>query len=72
MVRKLVRYAADLIWYGRGAFLANGNAIVGSLVYFLDQEKNVDIWRSAAAVSLIMESNMAAGVVILRTRRTQI
>lgn len=66
VVRKAFRYLTDLFWYGKGSFLANGNALVGSLVYSLDLENDVEIWKNAAVTGIVISENRAAGVVINR------
>lgn len=70
-VFKIFRYWTDLFWWGKGTFLANGNALVGSLIYSLDQEKGVQIWKNAPVTEIIMADGKAAGVVIhCRTENT--
>ncbi|KAK6366830.1 hypothetical protein LTS17_010381 [Exophiala oligosperma] len=63
-VQKVLRYIADLAWYGKGSFLAGGNSIVGSLVYSLDREQKVEIWQEAPVTDIIMNGDRVAGVVV--------
>lgn len=63
---KMLRYGLHKLRYGKGAYLANGNALVGSLIYTLDQTKT-ELWNNAAAVRLITEKpGEVSGVVVGR------
>jgi succinate dehydrogenase/fumarate reductase flavoprotein subunit len=62
-VSKVFRYALDLAIYGKGASLANGNALVGRLVYSCLQE-NVTMWNNAPALRTITEGNRVVGLVV--------
>lgn len=65
VVGKLLRYWSDKIRYGKGTFLANGNAMIGSLIYTLQQSKG-ELWNDAPATKIIMEGSRATGAVIHR------
>ncbi|CAG9951155.1 unnamed protein product [Clonostachys rosea f. rosea IK726] len=48
--KKIARYLLDLVRYGKGTELANGNALVGRLFYSA-LEAGVDFWRNSAPKS---------------------
>lgn len=60
---RVARYALDLVIYGKGAYLANGNALVGRLVYSCLQE-NVTMWKNTPAIRPITEGNRVIGLVV--------
>jgi len=63
---KLVRYVIDVVRFGKGAFMANGNALVGRLLHTCDQE-GVSLWKSSPAVSLTHDpTDKVTGVVIAK------
>ncbi|CAK7225769.1 hypothetical protein SEUCBS140593_006015 [Sporothrix eucalyptigena] len=51
--RKFLHYGFDLLVYGKGTYMANGNALVGQLVESL-REAGVDMWNNTPAVKGIM------------------
>lgn len=60
---KIARYALDLAIYGKGASLANGNALVGRLVHSCLQE-NITMWKNTPAVRTITEGGRVIGLVV--------
>ena len=65
---RVLRYGLDVLRYGRGSYLANGNALVGRLLRSaLDAE--VELWRSAPAVGLLTEEGAVTGVTVERDRQ---
>ncbi|KAJ9616199.1 hypothetical protein H2204_013994 [Knufia peltigerae] len=65
VVSKLLRYWRDRIRHGKGTFLANGNAMIGSLIYTLQQVKG-ELWNNSPATKIIMDGGRATGIVIDR------
>jgi succinate dehydrogenase/fumarate reductase flavoprotein subunit len=61
--RKTLAYARDRVFLGRGAFMANGNALVGRLLRSALDAK-VELWRNAPAMSLNVERGSVVGAVI--------
>lgn len=61
---KLLRYITDLLRYGKGTDMANGNALIGGLFYSA-VNNGVDFWRNSAAVSVIGEGGVD-GLVVSR------
>lgn len=62
-VRKLLAYGRDRVRHGRGAYLANGNALVGRLLRSA-LDAGVELWRSAPAVRLVTEDGAVKGAVV--------
>jgi succinate dehydrogenase/fumarate reductase flavoprotein subunit len=63
---KVINYALDLLLYGKGATMANGNALVGRLVYELTQN-NVEMRNNTPAVRTILgDSGNVIGLVVLK------
>jgi succinate dehydrogenase/fumarate reductase flavoprotein subunit len=60
-VHKLSRYAIDLLLYGKGAMMANGNALVGRLLHTCISE-NVELWKDSPAVKTILEDGKISGL----------
>jgi succinate dehydrogenase/fumarate reductase flavoprotein subunit len=63
--KKTLRYAKDRMVHGRGAFMANGNALVGRLLRSALTAK-VELWRNAQATGLVKEGGAVVGAKILR------
>jgi succinate dehydrogenase/fumarate reductase flavoprotein subunit len=62
---KITNYALDLLMYGKGAGMSNGNALVGRLVYTLVQ-RNVDMRNNTPALDTILDdSGRVIGLVAL-------
>lgn len=60
---RLLNYGIDLVRFGRGAYLANGNALIGRLLRSaLDLE--VELWRRAPAVDLVKQDGAVRGVIV--------
>ncbi|KAL4936480.1 hypothetical protein BDV06DRAFT_216642 [Aspergillus oleicola] len=64
-VRLLARYVFDLIIWGKGAAMANGNALVGRLLVSLQRE-GVQLWNKSAALETILEEGRVTGLKVLR------
>lgn len=62
---RVLRYGLDLLRYGRGAYLANGNALVGRLLRSALDAK-VELWRNAPAVGLVTTDGAVTGVIVER------
>ncbi|KAJ9132419.1 hypothetical protein NKR23_g11221 [Pleurostoma richardsiae] len=60
-MRKMLRYAADLVRYGKGTAMANGNALVGQLVYSA-QQRGVDMWKDAPAIGPVIRQGRVTGL----------
>jgi hypothetical protein len=69
-VRKILRYATDIAFYGKGTQMANGNALVGRLVASL-RDAGVDMWSNAAVTKSISGSNGVIGVQVVHNGKTQ-
>ena len=63
--KKTLRYAKDRMVHGRGAFMANGNALVGRLLRSALTAK-VELWRNAQATGLFNEGGAVVGAKIMR------
>ncbi|KAJ6017884.1 fumarate reductase/succinate dehydrogenase flavo-protein [Penicillium sp. IBT 35674x] len=62
--RKILRYCLDLLRYGKGAEMANGNALIGQL-YTSSLAQGVDFWRNSAAVAPVLGDGVE-GLVVSR------
>jgi succinate dehydrogenase/fumarate reductase flavoprotein subunit len=62
VTRKLLNYGLDLMRYGKGTAMANGNALVGRLIHTLDQQ-GVDMWHTTTCLRLLTANNRVVGVV---------
>jgi len=60
---RLINYGIDLLRFGRGAYLANGNALIGRLLRTA-LDHNVELWHSAPAVALVKEGEAVRGVIV--------
>jgi succinate dehydrogenase/fumarate reductase flavoprotein subunit len=67
--RKVAAFIRDMARFGRGAYLANGNALVGRLIRSALNAK-VELWRDAPAIGLVSESGAVTGIVIRRGGET--
>jgi succinate dehydrogenase/fumarate reductase flavoprotein subunit len=63
--RKMAGFLLDLARFGRGAYLANGNALVGRLMRSALDAK-VEMWRDSPAMQLMSEGGAVTGIVIRR------
>ncbi|KAL5354741.1 hypothetical protein ACLOAV_000830 [Pseudogymnoascus australis] len=61
--KTIIRYATDLLAYGKGTYMANGNALAGRLMHSALQQ-NVEMWNNAPAVRTIVEAGKVVGLVI--------
>lgn len=54
--RKVLRYAWDLVRYGKGAVVANGNAMIARLFYSCMQAPlSITLWKNSPAVKTIID-----------------
>jgi succinate dehydrogenase/fumarate reductase flavoprotein subunit len=60
---RLLAYGRDLARFGRGAHLANGNALVGRLLRSA-LDANVTLWSSSPALRLVADGDAVTGVVV--------
>jgi len=67
--KKLLRYGIDLLQFGRGSFLANGNALIGRLLRSAI-DANVELWHSAPALGLMTEDGAVCGATINQNGNT--
>ena len=61
--RRVLRYIFDLMRYGKGTHMANGNALVGSLLYSCIN-RNVELWNNTAALHPIMGPSGVEGLIV--------
>lgn len=61
---KMFRYVRDMIRYGKGTDMANGNALVGRLL-FSAQKQGVQLWNHASAEKPIVEHGRVSGLHII-------
>ncbi|KAJ6150678.1 hypothetical protein N7470_007272 [Penicillium chermesinum] len=64
-VRILSRYAFDLIRWGKGTVMMNGNALVGRLLASL-QTEGVQLWNNVPAQGPILDNGRVVGLKVLR------
>ncbi|KAF1351782.1 FAD binding domain-containing protein [Delphinella strobiligena] len=62
-MNRLCRYLIDIVRYGKGTEMANGNALVGRLVHTMI-ESGVELWIDSPAKRLIVENGSLQGVVV--------
>lgn len=73
VLRKLARYAGDLLRYGRGTDLRSGNALAARLIYSLPPDR-VSLRTRCTLVELIKSQGRVVGAVVqdgMQTRRIQ-
>jgi len=66
--RRFAGFLRDWLRYGKGAYLANGNALVGRLLHSA-LEAGVEVWVDAPAVRLLSLSDGVSGVLVKRPGR---
>lgn len=59
--RKLLGYALDLLRYGKGTHMTNGNALVGQL-FASARDAGVEFWRNSPATSALLRAEGGVGV----------
>jgi succinate dehydrogenase/fumarate reductase flavoprotein subunit len=64
----LSRYAVDLLRYGKGTVLCNGNALVGRLLESVSGA-GVTLWSNAPAVEPIVHNGQVSGLLIQKDGR---
>lgn len=57
-------YLSDLVRFGKGAYMCNGNAIVGSLLYS-GINLGVTFWNHSPALSSILDGSKVVGIEVL-------
>lgn len=67
---KLLGYFADVLRYGRGAYLANGNALVGRLLHTA-LDLGVTVWVNAPLKKVKLEDGRVNKVILQRDGITQ-
>jgi succinate dehydrogenase/fumarate reductase flavoprotein subunit len=65
VMKKMLRYATDLLRYGKGTEMANGNALVGRLLHSV-QQQGVQLWNNSPATTPVLKNGRVAGLHILR------
>lgn len=68
VTRRMIRYLVDLIRYGKGTELANGNALVGRLLESATK-CGVELWNNSPATGPILENDRVVGMVIKKDGR---
>ena len=63
--RKVLRYLSDLAIYGKGTAMANGNALVGQLLYSA-QLQGVQMWNHASAVKTVQDQGRVIGLDLVK------
>lgn len=63
-LRSIGNYAFDFVKYGKGSYLANGNALIGRLLYTLKANPNVHLWNETAARTAILEDDKVTGLLV--------
>ncbi|KAL1893948.1 hypothetical protein Sste5346_006089 [Sporothrix stenoceras] len=67
--RRVLRYILDLLVYGKGTHMANGNALAGRLVASA-QNEGVELWNNTAAVEAITSDKGVDGIKVDRDGST--
>jgi succinate dehydrogenase/fumarate reductase flavoprotein subunit len=65
VAKLLLRHGRDRIRYHRGTRLVFGNALAGGL-FKSARDRDIEIWRSARAVRLVIDQGRVTGVVVER------
>jgi len=68
--RRLAGHAGEVLMYGRGVWLTNGNALVGRLLKSA-ADAGVQLWTSAPARELIVENGAVRGAMLERDGELQ-
>lgn len=63
-MRKMLRYFSDLVLFGKGTSMANGNALIGRLLYSC-KVAGVHLWTKSQALKAVMVGGRVAGLEIL-------
>lgn len=64
-VGRMLRYGSDLVLWGKGTSLANGNALVGRLLYSV-RAQGVHLWSMTPSLRTTMEQGRVTGIQVLR------
>ena len=64
-LRVFSRYLIDLLKWGKGTVMMNGNALVGRLLSSLQTEQ-VQLWNNASALEPILENGRVTGLKVLK------
>jgi succinate dehydrogenase/fumarate reductase flavoprotein subunit len=62
----LAKYGVDVLRFGRGQQLSNGNALIARLARALVLELRAPVWTYAAATRLLYESGRIAGAMVTK------
>ncbi|MFF7058127.1 FAD-dependent oxidoreductase [Achromobacter spanius] len=65
VVKRLSRHFLDVIRFGRGMTLTNGNALAGRLAK-AGMDLNIPVWLSSKVISLVQESGRVTGAIVQR------
>lgn len=65
VITLLAKYGLDLLRFGRGQHLVNGNALIARLARALF-DKGGSLWTSSPATELLMEGGRVAGAVVVK------
>lgn len=65
VVKRLSRHFLDVLKFGRGMTLTNGNALAGRLAK-AGMDLEIPVWLSSKVVDLVQESGRVAGAVVQR------
>jgi len=68
VARRLGRHLLDVLWYGRGMTLTNGNALAGRLAKSA-LDLNIPMWLSSPVRELIMDGDAVRGGIVERQGR---
>lgn len=63
--RKILRYGVDLVRYGKGTEMANGNALVGRLLSSV-QKQGVQLWSNTVATEPVFDQGRVTGLKLVQ------
>ncbi len=69
VVRSMLRYVADFLWYGKGTNLCNGNALVGRLIESATKA-DVTLRRNSPAMQPIVDNDKIVGWTVQKQGKT--
>jgi hypothetical protein len=67
-MRKMLRFGIDLVQWGKGTEMANGNALVGRLLASVC-DQGVELWKETPALDTVRSNDRVVGVTALRDGR---
>jgi succinate dehydrogenase/fumarate reductase flavoprotein subunit len=72
VTKRLSRHFLDVLRYGRGMTLTNGNALAGRLAK-AGMDLNIPVWLSSPVTELLFEQNGVAGAIVMHDgKRTRV